>query len=72
MNWESVGILADVISAFAVVASLVYLARQIALSNQLARAEAYRQPNSDLTSIHATLTKGYWIRMRSKTSVATD
>ena len=56
MNWESVGILAEVVGAFAVVASLVYLARQIALSNHLARAEAYRQPNSDLTSLNATFT----------------
>ena len=56
MNWELVGILADVVGAGAVVASLVYLARQIALSNKLARAEAYRQPNSDLTSLNATFT----------------
>ena len=56
MNWELVGILAEVVGAFAVVASLVYLGRQIALSNHLARAEAYRQPNSDLTSLNATFT----------------
>ena len=56
MNWELVGILAQVVGAIAVVASLVYLAKQIAMSNHLARAEAYRLPNSDFTALNATFT----------------
>ena len=36
MNWELVGIPAEVVGAFAVVASLVYLGRRIALSKHLA------------------------------------
>lgn len=54
MNLEVVGILAEVVSAVAVVVSLVYLARQVRMSNSLARAEAYRVPSSDLNALNAT------------------
>ena len=56
MNWEIIGVLAEIVSAIAVVISLIYLARQIALSNRLSRAEAYRTPTSDLNTINATFT----------------
>jgi hypothetical protein len=56
MNWQIIGVLAESVSAIAVVISLIYLARQIALSNRLSRAEAYRIPTSDLNTINATFT----------------
>lgn len=54
MNWESIGVIADLVSAAGVIASLIYLARQVAMSNRLSRAEAYRSPNSDLIAMNAT------------------
>ena len=54
MNWELASAVADLAGAAAVVISLVYLARQVRMSNRLARAEAYRSPNSDLNSLNAT------------------
>jgi len=53
MNWDMIGALGEIAGATAVVVSLVYLARQIAISNRLARAEAWRMPNSDLNSLNA-------------------
>jgi hypothetical protein len=53
MNWEIVGVVAEVVGAAAVVVSLIYLARQVRTSNRLARAEAYRSPNSDLNTLNA-------------------
>lgn len=54
MTWDTVGAIAQVASAIGVVVSLIYLARQLRMSNRLARAEAYRAPNSDLNSLNAT------------------
>lgn len=54
MNWEAIGVIADVFGAIAVIVSLLYLARQVSTSNRLARAEAYRSPNSDLNAMNAT------------------
>jgi hypothetical protein len=56
MTWDTASAIAQVASAVAVVASLIYLARQLRMSNRLARAEAYRAPNSDLNSLNATFT----------------
>jgi hypothetical protein len=53
MNWEAIGAIAELLGAVAVVVSLVYLARQVRTSNRLARAEAYRSPNSDLNALNA-------------------
>ena len=53
MNWEAAGAIGEIAGALAVVLSLVYLARQVGMSNRLARAEAYRMPNSELNSINA-------------------
>ena len=54
MNWEMIGAIGEIVGAAAVVASLVYLARQVALSNRLAQAEAWRTPISDLNSLNAS------------------
>jgi hypothetical protein len=54
VNWQLAQTIAEIISAIGVVISLVYLARQVQTSNRLARAEAYRSPNSDLNSLNAT------------------
>ena len=53
MNWEMIGALGEIAGAGAVVLSLIYLARQVALSNRLAQAEAWRTPISDLNSLNA-------------------
>ncbi|UCC25120.1 MAG: hypothetical protein JSU98_15545 [Gemmatimonadales bacterium] len=44
----------EITGALAVVVSLVYLARQIAFSNRLAQAEAFRSPISDINNLNAT------------------
>jgi hypothetical protein len=42
MDWNMIGALGEIAGALAVVVSLVYVGRQVRLSNALARAEAYR------------------------------
>jgi hypothetical protein len=54
MNWDMLGALGEMAGAAAVVASLVYLARQVALSNRLSRLEAWRSRLSELTNINAS------------------
>jgi len=54
MNWDMIGAIGEIAGALAVVASLVYLARQIRFSNRLAQAEAFRSPISDMNSLNAT------------------
>ena len=49
-----IGAIGEIAGALAVVVSLVYLARQIAFSNRLAQAEAFRSPISDINSLNAT------------------
>ena len=54
MNWDAIGAIGEIVGAAAVVVSLIYLARQVALSNRLAQAEAWRTPISDLNSLNAS------------------
>ena len=54
MTLEDLGNLGELIAAAATVLTLIYLAIQIRTSNRLARAEASRQPNSDLNALNAT------------------
>ncbi|MGD8698635.1 MAG: hypothetical protein PVJ43_05055 [Gemmatimonadales bacterium] len=42
MDWTAVGAVGELLGAVAVVATLLYLARQVRQSNRIARAEAYR------------------------------
>ena len=51
MNWDAIGAIGEMLGAVAVVVSLIYLAQQVRTSNRLARAEAYRSPNSDLVAL---------------------
>jgi len=53
MNWEALGALGEIVGAAAVVISLVYLARQIRMSNRLAQAEAWRTAVSGVTTLNA-------------------
>ena len=53
MNWDIVIVIAEVIGALAVVVSLIYVARQIHMSNHFARAEAYRSSIDALNSLNA-------------------
>lgn len=43
MDWTMVGALGEVSGAIAVVASLLYVGRQVRQNNRIARAEAYRE-----------------------------
>ena len=54
MTLEQWAAVADIVAGIAVVVSLVYLASQVRISNRLGRAEAWRQPASDLNSLNAT------------------
>lgn len=54
MDLTTIGVITQVAGVFAVVFSLVYLARQVDIANRLARAEASRTPNSDLNALNAT------------------
>jgi hypothetical protein len=54
MEWDALGAIGELIGALAVVGSLAYLATQVRTSNRLARAEAWRLPNSDLNTINAS------------------
>jgi len=49
-----IGALGEIAGAAAVVVSLMYLARQMRMSNRLAQAEAWRAPIGDLNSLNAT------------------
>ena len=53
MNWDAIGAIGEIVGATAVVVSLIYLARQMRMSNKLARSEAFRTPNAQLNSTNA-------------------
>jgi hypothetical protein len=53
MDWEPVTAISEIIGAIAVIVTLVYLARQIAMSNKFAEAEAWRSRFSEFTSLNA-------------------
>jgi hypothetical protein len=52
MNWEAAAAIGEIGGAMAVVVSLIYLAKQVSMSNRLARADAFRNPNSELNSLN--------------------
>lgn len=53
MNWEAISAISEIIGAIAVIVTLIYLARQIAMSNRFAEAEAWRSRFSEFTNINA-------------------
>ena len=53
MDWNAVSPLGQIVGAVAVVTSLAYLARQVALANRLAQAEAWRSRHAELTTLNA-------------------
>ena len=53
MNWETITAISEIVGAIAVIVTLVYLARQIAMSNRFAEAEAWRSRFSEFTSLNA-------------------
>ena len=48
VSWESIGAIAELLGALAVIASLLYLATQVRQSNRMAKAQSY-QARSDAT-----------------------
>ena len=55
MNWEAIGAIGEVGGAIAVVATLVYLARQIRQSTETARVAAYHQASQQISSASTAL-----------------
>ena len=43
MDWQAIGAIGEILGAAAVVASLVYLARQVKISAAVIQATAYRE-----------------------------
>ena len=56
MDWTSLGAIGELVSAFAVVASLVYVGNQIKQNTSVARAEAHR----DISLAYAVATE-FWV-----------
>ena len=54
MNWDMLSAVGELVGVAVVIISLLYLSRQVKMSNQLARAEAPRMPNSDLNMLNAS------------------
>ena len=54
VDWSMVGAIGEITGAAAVVVSLAYLAKQVSVSNRLARAEAWRSANGDLNALNAS------------------
>ena len=54
MNWDMLSAVSELAGVVAVVMSLLYVSRQISMSNRLARAEASRTPTSDLNMLNAS------------------
>jgi hypothetical protein len=54
MNWDMLSAVSEFAGVVAVVISLLYVSRQISMSNRLARAEASRTPTSDLNMLNAS------------------
>jgi len=50
MHWEAIGAIGEVVGAAAVVATLIYLARQVRQSNAVAAAQAFQ--DRALTRMH--------------------
>ena len=57
MNWEAIGAVGEVGGAIAVVATLIYLARQIRESTQATRITAYHQATEQLWSVGVAVSK---------------
>lgn len=55
MNWETVGVFAEVVSAVAVVVSLVYVGRQVQQSNIVARADSVHLTNAQWSTMMSLL-----------------
>ena len=55
MNWEAIGSIGDIVSAIAVLITLIYLASQIRQSNQIARNEAELDIRNQVHQIHGNV-----------------
>ena len=54
MNWSAVGAAGELLGAIAVVASLLWVARQVQASNRIAQAEAYRTAQVKMAELMVT------------------
>lgn len=55
MNWDAIGSIGEIVSAVAVLVTLVYLASQIRQSNQIARTEAELSIRNQIHEIHGNV-----------------
>jgi hypothetical protein len=53
VNWEAIGAVSDVLGAIAVVVTLLYLAKQIIQTNQVAKAAVARELQDKYTDFYA-------------------
>jgi hypothetical protein len=71
VDWTAVGAIAELLGATAVVASLLYVARQMNQGNRIARAEAFRAAQLKLVDILAAMSQDsewteLYVRLRYK------
>ncbi len=57
MNWESAGVIAELIGAAAVVITLIYLAKQVRHSIDYAKADAVQATNAQYIQVFSQLTQ---------------
>lgn len=57
MNWTAVGAIGELLGAATVVASLLYVARQMKQGNRIARAEAFRAAQLKLVDVMANMSQ---------------
>ena len=57
MNWTAVGAIGELLGAATVVASLLYVARQMKQGNRIARAEAFRAVQLKLVDVMANMSQ---------------
>lgn len=62
MNWEALGAVGELAGAFVIVATIIYLSRQIRESNRHAKAEAEREVQSQWHNVTDALLRDHKVR----------
>lgn len=57
MNWDALGAIGEVVGAVAVLATLIYLARQVREGNTYARSSTIQETNASYISVFSQLTQ---------------
>ncbi len=62
MNWDAIGAIAELVSATAVVATLIYLSTQVRQSIRISQAESVRSVQDTFTSLSVEIAKSKELR----------